>query len=116
MKLTRIFALTSLISFTSLILIAALSIPTFAQNTNTPKIDKHEANQQKRIANGIDSGELTAREAATLEKREASIDVREAAAKADGNVTKKERAKLLAAQKRTSKVIYRKKHNEREMH
>jgi hypothetical protein len=110
MKLTQLFALASLTLF------AALSIPAYAQNTNTPKIDKHEANQQKRIANGIASGELTAREAATLEKREASIDLREAAAKADGNVTKNERAKLLAAQKRTSKVIYRKKHNEREMH
>ena len=94
------------------IVIASLfAIPAFAQNTNTPKIDKREANQQGRIADGINSGALTAKEAGNLEKRETKIAADEQAAKADGKVTRAERTKLQHEENKASRKIHAKKHN-----
>lgn len=96
------------------VLVATLfAIPVFAQSTATPRVDQRQENQQKRIANGINSGALTAQETANLERREAKIEADKAAAKADGVVTKQERAKLHAEENRASKKIYNKKHNAR---
>jgi uncharacterized membrane protein YebE (DUF533 family) len=77
-----------------LLLLAALALPVFAQTTATPQVGKRQVAQQKRIADGVQSGELTAREAAHLEMREAKIQADKKAAKADGVVTDAERAKL----------------------
>ena len=102
-------------------LIAALfatviSASVFAQapstpGTNTPKIDARQAKQEKRIDQGVASGQLTDKEAARLDKREANLSKVEAAAKADGVVTKKERAKLTKMENKDSKHIYRQKHD-----
>ena len=80
-------------------------------NTNTPVIDKRAVNQEKRIEAGEKSGQLTAKEANNLEKRETKLNNDIAAAKADGNVTKAERAKLTREENRNSKNIHHKKHN-----
>ena len=82
----------------------------FAQ-TATPNIDKRQANQERRIEQGVKSGELTKKEAAHLEKREAKLEADKQKAKADGVVTKKERAKLQHEANRDSKAIYRQKHD-----
>ena len=95
----------------ALVIASMFAVPAFAQNTNTPKIDKREANQQGRIADGINSGALTAKEAGNLEKREAKIAADEQMAKADGKVTKAERAKLHREENRASKRIYKQKHD-----
>ena len=95
------------------LLATAFTVPVFAQNTNTPRIDQRQENQQNRIANGIQSGQLTAKEAENLEKREAKIEADKQAAKADGKVTAAERRKLKREENRTSRAIYRKKHNDR---
>ena len=98
-------------------LIASLfAMPVFAQTaatTNTPNIDKRQDNQQQRVANGVSSGALTAKEATNLEKRESKIETDKQAEKADGTVTKQERAKLQHEENRASKKIYAKKHNAR---
>ena len=99
------------VNIAAIVLASIFAIPAFAQNTNTPKIDKREANQQARIADGINSGALTAKEAANLEKREAKIVADEQAAKADGKVTRAERAKLHRDENRASRKIHAKKHN-----
>ena len=101
------------VKIAAIVLASMFAIPAFAQNTNTPNVDKREANQQGRIANGINSGALTAKEAGNLEKREAKIVTDEQAAKADGKVTKAERAKLQHEENTASKKIYKKKHNAR---
>ena len=80
-------------------------------NTNTPKIDKREANEQARIGNGVKTGALTPGETVKLEKQQGRIDNAEARAKADGNVTKGERRHLKKMENNASKNIYRKKHN-----
>jgi hypothetical protein len=77
----------------------------------TPRADAREANQEKRIQQGVASGQLTPREAARVEKGEARIDKAEDRAKADGKVTGKERAHLEKMQDKESKAIRRQKHD-----
>jgi hypothetical protein len=84
-----------------------------APGTNTPGIDKREARQERRIQQGVNSGELTAKETHRLDKQQQHIDNMENRAEADGSVTAKERARIHHAQDRASADIRRKKHNER---
>jgi hypothetical protein len=79
--------------------------------TATPNLDKRQANQEKRIDQGVQSGELTKREATRLEGREAKLQANKEKAKADGVVTRQERAKLQREANRDSKAIYRQKHD-----
>ncbi len=79
--------------------------------TATPEITKRQVNQQERIREGKKSGELTKKEAAKLEVREAKIQHDKKVAKSDGVVTPAEKAKLNREENRTSRAIYRKKHN-----
>ncbi|MBI4852352.1 MAG: hypothetical protein HY819_11200 [Acidobacteria bacterium] len=96
----------------SISLLFVLAFTTFAQqNTNTPKVAKRQKNQQERIADGVKDGELTKKEAAKLEAREAKIQQDKKEAKADGKVTKKEKAKLDREQDRASRKIYKQKHD-----
>jgi hypothetical protein len=90
--------------------LAAVALPVLAQ-TNTPAVDQRQANQQQRIDQGVKSGELTAKEAARLEKNQQRIQKMEDKAKADGKVTPKERARLEKAQNVESKKIAREKHD-----
>ena len=87
--------------------------PASAPGTNTPGIDKREANQQARIAKGAADGSLTPKETQRLEKEQARIDNAEAKAKADGTVTAKERRHLHKMQDGASRDIHRKRHNAR---
>jgi hypothetical protein len=90
--------------------LAAVALPVLAQ-TNTPAVDQRQANQQQRIDQGVKSGELTAKEAARLEKNQQRIQKMEDKAKADGKVTPKERVRLEKAQNVESKKIAREKHD-----
>jgi uncharacterized membrane protein YebE (DUF533 family) len=91
--------------------LAALSLPAFAQTTSTPRIDQRQANQERRIQAGEKSGQLTPREAARLEKGQARVQKMEDKAVADGKVTAKERARIEKAQDRESRRIAREKHD-----
>lgn len=82
----------------------------FAQ-ADTPVIDQRQANQERRIDQGIASGQLTEREAARLERQQDRINRMEDRAKSDGVVTPKERARIKAAQDRASRNIFREKHD-----
>ena len=90
--------------------LVAAALPAFAQ-TSTPKLDQREANQQRRIQQGVNSGQLTPRESARLEKREGKLQADEAKAKADGKVTAAERARLQREANRDSRAIARQKHD-----
>ena len=92
-------------------LLAAAALPVMAQTTDTPRVDKREANQEARIQQGVSSGELNARETARLEHGQSHVQALEDKAKADGTVTKKERRALHHAQNHQSKRIYRQKHD-----
>jgi hypothetical protein len=77
------------------------------------EVNAREANQQKRIANGINNGSLSAAQTANLEKREASVQKQEAndMAKHNGHLTKAEQTQLNKRQNKISKSIYKDKHN-----
>lgn len=96
--------------FVLALLASTLVLPVLAQ-TATPRLDQREANQEKRIDQGVASGALTTREANTLERREDRLKANEAAAKADGKVTRAERVSLEAEANRNSRVIHNKKTN-----
>ena len=107
---TRSFIAAS-IAILSATLIASAPAPAFAQGTNTPNIDKRQANQAARIEQGKASGALNAKEAARLDAGQAKVDAKEAKAKSDGVVTNKERAKLQHAENKQSRKIKRQKHD-----
>jgi hypothetical protein len=101
----RFFAL---IPATLLIAMAALA------QTATPGVTEKQINQKERIKEGVKSGELTRAEARRLRAREAKIQHDKKVAKSDGVVTREERAKLHREQRRTSRAIYREKHDAQE--
>ncbi len=77
----------------------------------TPSVDKREQNQQQRIAQGVKSGQLTASETIQLAKGQKQLRQMERRAKADGIVTKKERARLHNKANKESAKIRHNKHN-----
>lgn len=91
-------------------LVAAIALPVFAQ-TATPGVDQRQINQEARIQQGVQSGALTAREAARLEKGQDRVERMEDKAKSDGTVTRQERARLQKAENVQNRQIYREKHD-----
>lgn len=77
----------------------------------TPVIDQRQANQEQRIDKGIASGQLNERETNRLNKQQGHINKMEDRAQSDGVMTKKERARIGAAQDRASRHIVREKHD-----
>lgn len=90
---------------------ACFALAAQAQTDSTTRIDKRQANQERRIEQGQKSGALTEKEAARLEKGQARVQKMEDRAAADGKVTKKERARIEHAQDKQSRRIYREKHD-----
>lgn len=78
---------------------------------NTPVIDERQTNQEQRIDRGIASGQLNEREANRLNEQQEHINKMEDRAKSDGVMTKKGRARIVAAQDRASRHIAREKHD-----
>ena len=91
-------------------LILGINGPALAQ-ANTPVIDERQANQEQRIDQGISSGQLNEREKNRLNKQQEHINKMEDRAKSNGVMTKKERARIVAAQDRASRHIAREKHD-----
>ena len=89
--------------------------PVFAQTqasgTTDPGIQKRMQNQERRIDQGVKSGELTPIEAGRLEANQARIQQTEERMKSDGTLTGQERQKLSGMQDRTSDRIYQQKHD-----
>lgn len=78
------------------------------------RIQHRKANQQRRIGQGVKSGQLTNKEAAKLEKKEANLDRREAKMKASGGkLTKGEKNAISKQQDHLSGEIAKDKHNKK---
>jgi hypothetical protein len=77
------------------------------------KIKTRAVNQQDRIAQGVKSGELTPRETARVESKEAHLnqEVRDMRAVNGGTLTGKERAAVNQQQNTLSRDIYKQKHD-----
>ena len=93
---------------------AALGNPNSASSKRMQADVQRNANQQARIEQGVQSGALTNREAASLERGQAHINRAEGRAAADGHVGPVEQGSVQARENHQSKRIYRKKHNEAE--
>jgi hypothetical protein len=100
--------------------VAGLMLPVAAQtsDSSTPAakpatINQRKENQQDRIANGIQSGELTAGEAGKLEKKESEVNQEERDMRKldNGHLTAADRATLNQQQNKLSKNIYNQKHD-----
>ena len=97
--------------FVTFAVLTALALPAIAQTTSTPRIDQRQANQERRIDQGVKSGQLNQKEAARLEKGQARVQKMENKAVADGTVTAKERRKIERAQDKQSRKIARERHD-----
>ncbi|MFO1345360.1 MAG: hypothetical protein U1E85_03590 [Rhodocyclaceae bacterium] len=91
-------------------LMAITSGAAFAQSAGNEFVQRN-VNQQQRIEQGLQSGQLTTREAARLEKGESRVENMEARALRDGQVTRNEARHIDQAQDRLSRDIYREKHD-----
>jgi len=99
---------------TMILMIAAMAaFASVASACSTPRVDRREARQHVRIAQGVRSGELTRVEARRLRAGQRHVHRMERRAKADGMVTRRERWRIEHAQDRQSRAIYRLKHNAR---
>lgn len=90
------------------------SSATTAATTSKPAtLAQRRQRQQDRIANGINSGQLTAGETQRLERREANIsrETRDMRQDNGGKLTAADRAKLNRQDNRLSRGIYGDKHN-----
>jgi len=83
--------------------------PPAGEPVHTPKPgvpgEARPANQQTRIADGLESGRISGKEAARLEKQQAKIDKAQKHAEADGTVTAAERKRVRHLEQRESHQI-----------
>jgi hypothetical protein len=91
----------------------AASLLTTAAWAQTPaeQDQQRDVNQQQRIEQGLQSGQLSTKEAGSLERQQQHIDKMEAHDMKNGAITPAEQARLDAAQNRASNSIYADKHN-----
>jgi hypothetical protein len=108
----------------SILPVVVLAAGTVAQpqSASDPKpkteVGQRTENQQDRIAQGVQSGQLTAGETANLEKKEAAINAETRADRAanGGKLTPAEKAQVNRQQNHLSNQIYRDKHNANTAH
>lgn len=82
----------------------------FAQTPATTV--QRDINQEQRIDQGLQSGALSTREAAALQREQSRVDRMQAHALKDGRLSAAEQARLNAAQNKVSADIYAAKHND----
>jgi hypothetical protein len=77
------------------------------------QVNRREANQQKRIGNGVANEKLTSKQATHLEKRQTAVQNREKRdmAKNNGHLTKAEQRGINRQQNRISHSIAKDKHS-----
>jgi hypothetical protein len=90
---------------------AALMLPAMAQTNQS--INERKENQQDRVANGVQSGELTAHETQKIEKKEGELNQEERDMRKldNGHLTAADKATLNQQQNQLSTDIYKQKHD-----
>jgi hypothetical protein len=97
-----------IIAISSLVSAIAVLNPSSA---SAGEIRDREVNQQERIYQGVRQGEISQQEYKKLELREAKIAAERRAFLRDGDLSRKEAARLTYAQNRVSRTIYRDRHD-----
>ena len=92
--------------------------PAPAQPTTQNSVNDRRTDQQDRIANGVQSGQLTAGETKNLEGREANLnrEIKDDRQADGGKLTTQERQQVNKQQNNLSKSIYQDKHNANTAH
>jgi len=108
--------ITSLVSISIAVLfsgtaLAAETSQDTAQYAKQASFQAYKQKQNQRIKQGIRSGQLTVGETKRLVKQQRDIRRDARSFNADGKITKAERRHLRRDTKRSSKAIYRAKHN-----
>lgn len=100
----KLFAasLTTLVACAS---VTSLFVQNASAQTKLQSIEQRQANQKQRIQQGVQSGRITPKEAAKLERREAKIRNQEAKYQADGKINHRESHKLERKLDRGSRSI-----------
>ncbi|MBS0373942.1 MAG: hypothetical protein JSR73_05145 [Proteobacteria bacterium] len=83
----------------------------FAVGPRTDEVTQRDVNQQQRIEQGLQSGQLNTKEAGQLEREQSRIDRTEARDLKDGKLSASEQAQINRMQNKASADIYRDKHN-----
>lgn len=98
-----------------LVLVGVFSAVALYANEPKSEVGRREERQQDRIANGIESGELTPAEVARLEKHQAELQdqIKNDRSANGGHLTPAERKQINAELDVTSARIYRAKHNDK---
>jgi hypothetical protein len=92
-----------------------LALVAIAGMASAASINQPRENQKNRIAQGVRSGELTARETAHLERGETRLNrqIRNDRARNNRHLTAAERTRINHEQNRLSRTIHRDKHDAR---
>src|SRR2546430_1142381 len=90
---------------------AAKGNPNSASSQRMQADVQRNVNQQKRIEQGVQSGQLTNREVAKLEGGQARVNRKEARAAKDGHVGAAEQGSIQRTENRQSRKIHRQKHD-----
>jgi hypothetical protein len=85
--------------------------PAFAAGPATSEVVQRDVNQQQRIEQGLQSGQLSTREAGKLETQEKRIDRVEAHDLKDGKLSPGETAQINHMENRSSAQIYKDRYN-----
>jgi hypothetical protein len=95
---------------TTFLFAALAGVAAVAATPAEARINQREAHQQQRIARGVATGQLTARETYRLERQEGRIAAYVARSRADG-LSARERVRIEHMQDRESARIYRQRHD-----
>ena len=101
--------MTRLASLSAALIATAFAVPAFAQTTGTEV--QRNVDQQQRIEQGLQSGQLNTTEAGKLERGEAKVEKMQSNAARDGTVSATEAARIQKAQSRESRAINNQKHD-----
>ncbi len=82
-------------------------------DTRYPNVNERQRNQERRIEQGRNNGQLTPREYRHLERQQTHIRRMDQRMHRDGRFTYRERARLHHKQNQASRNIYCQKHNRR---
>ncbi len=93
------------------LIMGALFTGTALAQTRAIDDQQRDVNQQSRIEQGLQSGQLSTKEAGQLERGQQAIDRQEAKDLKNGSISASEQAKLNAMQNKESNAIYDDKHN-----
>ena len=88
-----------------------LATSAFADGPRTDQVVDRDVNQQERVEQGLQQGQLSTREAGQIEREESRIDQTEARDLKDGKLSPAEQAHINQMQNQASRDIYRDRHN-----